>query len=137
MGERLRSDRTRDGDSAAAIEVDVQRSRDRITGAPVAIAVCLTMEEMDAYPDGSRSDAERTMAVQSTAMAGAHLLLAAHAEGLGACWMCAPLFCPHEVRSALALPAAWQPQGLALLGYPAEGGRSRPRKPLAAFLTVR
>ena len=32
------------------------------------------------------------MAVQSTAMAGQNLLLAAHALGLGACWMCAPCF---------------------------------------------
>ena len=50
------------------------------------------------------------MAVQSTAMAVQNMLLLAHAEGLAACWMCAPLFCPDTVRAALDLPADWQPQ---------------------------
>ncbi len=44
----------------------------------------------------------------------------AHAEGLGACWVCAPLFAPEEVRAELALPLDWQPQGVVTLGYPAE-----------------
>jgi hypothetical protein len=70
------------------------------------------------------------MAVQSTAMAVQNLLLAAHAEGLGACWMCAPLFCPEVVRSVLAFPAYWQPQGLITLGWPADGGRERQRRVL-------
>ncbi len=60
------------------------------------------------------------MAVQSVALACQNLLLAAHAYGLGACWMCAPLFVPHVVRQVLELPAAWQPQALITLGYPAE-----------------
>ena len=30
------------------------------------------------------------MGVQSVALACQNLLLAAHAQGLGACWMCAP-----------------------------------------------
>lgn len=137
MGQRLRSDRARDGDAAAVVEADVQRSRVRITGAPVVVAVCVSMDEMDTYPDTRRAEAEWTMAVQSTAMAGAHLLLAAQAEGLGGCWMCAPLFCPDEVRAALALPVSWVPQGLVLLGHPAEPGRSRPRKPLAEIVTMR
>lgn len=137
MGQRLRSDRARDGDAAAVVEADAMRSRERITGAPLAVVVCLTMEEMDTYPDPGRARAESTMAVQSTAMAGAHLLLAAQAEGLGGCWMCAPLFCPDEVRAALSLPASWVPQGLVLLGHPAEPGRSRSRKPMPDILVVR
>jgi nitroreductase len=95
------------------------------------------MEEMDRYPDPLRAQAEWTMAVQSTAMAGAHLLLAAQAEGLGGCWMCAPLFCPDEVREALALPTSWVPQGLVLLGHAAEPGRARPRKPMSDIVALR
>jgi len=137
MGRRLRADRGRDGDDTAAIAADVERSRSRITEAPVVVAVCLTMAEMDRYPDPRRAQAEHRMAVQSTAMAGQNLLLAADAQGLGACWMCAPLFCPDEVRSALALPQDWEPQGLILLGYPAQPGRNRPRKPRNRIVTFR
>jgi F420 biosynthesis protein FbiB-like protein len=78
------------------------------------------MADMDRYPDEKRSRNEYLMAVQSTAMAVQNLLLAAHAEGLGACWMCAPLFCPDVVSAELDLPADWQPQALITLGYPAE-----------------
>jgi F420 biosynthesis protein FbiB-like protein len=131
MGQRLAADRTRDGDDAEAIRLDVERSFARITGAPVVILVALTVGEMDAYSDAARREAEFLMAVQSTAMATQNLLLAAHAEGLGACWLCAPLFCPDTVRAALGLAADLHPQGLVTLGYPAQPGRERPRKPLA------
>jgi F420 biosynthesis protein FbiB-like protein len=134
MGERLAADRARDGDAADAIARDVARSHARIAGAPVVILVCVTLEEADVYPDEVRSGAEFLMAVQSSAMATQNLLLAAHAEGLAACWMCAPLFCPEVVRASLDVPPAWQPQGLVTLGMPAEGGRERPRKPLSAFV---
>jgi coenzyme F420-0:L-glutamate ligase / coenzyme F420-1:gamma-L-glutamate ligase len=134
MGERLAADRSRDGDLSDAIARDVSRSHARITGAPVVILVCLTLEEADVYPDETRSRAEFLMAVQSTAMATQNLLLAAHAEGLAACWMCAPLFCPDVVRASLDVPPAWQPQGLITLGVPADGGRDRPRKALAALV---
>jgi F420 biosynthesis protein FbiB-like protein len=136
MGERLAADRTRDGDDADAIRLDVERSFARITGAPVAILACLTLGEMDAYPDAGRREAEFLMAVQSTAMATQNLLLAAHAEGLGACWMCAPLFCPDAVRDALALGTDLHPQGLITLGYPEQPGKARPRKAVEDILLV-
>lgn len=120
MGDRLRRDLRADGVPADVIEQDAQRSYTRIAGAPVVIVACLSMADMDRYPDERRSSAERVMAVQSVAMAGQNLLLAAHDAGLGACWMCAPLFCPDVVRDTLALPVDWEPQGLVTLGYPAE-----------------
>lgn len=129
MGARLRRDLTSDGVPANAAENDVRRSYARLLAAPVLVVVCLTLADMDVYPDARRRSAERTMAVQSVAMAGQNLLLAASAVGLGACWMCAPLFCPDVVQSALALPADWEPQGIITLGYPA-GQRSKERYPL-------
>lgn len=132
MGDRLRRDRTADGDPVAAIEQDVARSHARITGAPVVIVVALDMSDMDHYRDG-RQGAERTMAVQSTAMATQNLLLAAHAEGLGACWMCAPLFCPEVVIEALALPAGWEPQAIVTLGQAAGPGKPATRRPVGAI----
>ena len=137
MGARLRQERLADGDAAADVDADVRRSFERIGGAPALVVVCLSMEHMDVYPDERRNRHEHQMAVQSTAMAGQNLLLAADAQGLGACWMCAPLFCPDEVRSALALPQDWEPQGLILLGYPAQPGRNRPRKPRNRIVTFR
>ncbi len=135
MGDRLRLDRSKDGDDGEVIRQDVERSSARINGAPALIAVCLTLDDMDTYPDARRNEAEFLMAVQSTAMAAQILLLKAQAEGLGACWMCAPLFCAETVRTALALPPAWQPQGLMLLGWAAEPGRVRARKPLSEIIT--
>ena len=128
-------DRSKDGDDSEVIRQDVERSSARINGAPALIAVCLTLDDMDTYPDARRNEAEFLMAVQSTAMAAQILLLKAQAEGLGACWMCAPLFCAETVRTSLALPQSWQPQGLMLLGWPAEPGRLRERKPLGDIVT--
>jgi F420 biosynthesis protein FbiB-like protein len=131
MGARLRRARQADGDNTADIEADVARSQVRITGAATVVVVCLSMRDMDRYPDTERSHHEYQMAVQSTAMAGQNLLLAAHEAGLGACWLCAPMFCPDVVRDALQLPADWEPQGLITLGYPANSGKPFVRKPLA------
>ena len=120
MGARLHTDRTKDGDDPAVIEKDVARSYARITGATAVIVVCVSMVDMDSYPDQRRNDAELTMAVQSTAMAAQNLWLLAHAAGLGACWLCAPLFVPQLVQQTLNLPSDWQPQGLMTIGWPAE-----------------
>jgi F420 biosynthesis protein FbiB-like protein len=136
MGDRLREDRSRDGDASALIDQDVARSIARITGAPVAIVVSLTMEDMDAYPDTRRAAAEHQMAVQGTAMAMQNLLLAAHAAGLGASILCAPLFCPDAVRAALALPAQWEPQALITMGFPANAGKPFRRRSLHELVRV-
>lgn len=129
MGARLRADRTADGDDPADIERDVARSYARLTGAPVLIVVCLSMTDMDSYPDPRRARHEWVMAAQSVAMAAQNLLLLAHAEGLAACWVCAPLFVPELVRETLGLPEDWEPQGLITLGYAAEQ-REKNRVPI-------
>ncbi len=129
MGRRLQADLVADGLPAEQIEADVQRSYLRLTGAPALIIVCLSMADMDSYPDQERQEKEWLMAVQSSAMAGQNILLSAHALGLGACWMCGPLFCPETVKRVLALDPGWQPQGLITLGFPAEV-KTRTRHPL-------
>ncbi len=128
MGERLRADRTRDGDPPDAIARDARRSHDRIVNAPVVVVACLSMRDMDRYPDERRASAERLMAAQSVAMAVQSLLLMAHAAGLGACWMCAPLFCQDTVRQTLALPDDWEAQALITIGVPADEGKLRGRE---------
>jgi F420 biosynthesis protein FbiB-like protein len=129
MAAAWRRDLAGDGPAAAEIDARVESRRQRLLGAPVVVLAALSLEEMDVYPDERRQQAEWTMAVQSTALACQNLLLAAHDLGLGACWMCAPLFVPDLVRDLLNLPAAWQPQALITLGYPAET-RTKERAPL-------
>jgi F420 biosynthesis protein FbiB-like protein len=131
MGDRLRQARLADGDDPADVESDVSRSRARITGAPLVIVAFLTLEDMDTYPDPGRQAAEHLMAVQGVAMAVNNILVAAHAAGLGACWMCAPLFCSDAVVEAVDAPSHWQAQALLTLGYPASKGKPAQRRPLA------
>ena len=133
MAVPFRRDLLADGLDEAEAERIVARSRARISTAPVLILACLTMEEMDTYPDERRQRNEWLMAAQSVALACQNLLLAAHAAGLGACWLCAPLFCPETVRHVLDLPATWEPQALLTLGWPANEGRDRPRHPVSAL----
>ena len=133
MGQRLRSDLERDFVPESVIEKDVNRSYDRLTSAPVLIVVCMSMLDMDSYSDEQRNRNETIMAIQSTAMAGQNILLAAHGTGLAACWMCAPLFCPDVVQENLALPQDWQAQGIISLGYPAQE-RTKTREPLESRL---
>lgn len=129
MGNRFRSDLTADGLPHDQIERQIARSYARISGAPAVVLLFLSMADMDQYPDSRRQEFERVMAIQSVALAAQNFLLAAQAEGLGACWMCAPLFCPDVVRQVLALPADWETQALLTVGYPAEQ-RVSEREPL-------
>ncbi len=131
MAAAWRSDLAGDGADRDAIERRIAISHARLTGAPVLIVPCVTLDDMDVYPDALRSQAERTMAVQSVALACQNLLLAAHAAGLGTCWMCAPLFVPALVRQALDLPEDWEPQAILTVGYPAEE-KQKAREPLAS-----
>jgi len=62
------------------------------------------------------------------------MLLTAHAEGLGTCWFCAPLFCPELIRETLGIPKDIRPQALITLGYPAERPKTPPRKPLESIV---
>jgi F420 biosynthesis protein FbiB-like protein len=137
MGARLIADLIADGVLAETAISDAARSRERITTAPTAVLVCMTTVDLDRYPDPRRESAERWMAGQAVAAAVNNMILQAAEIGIGACWMCAPLFCPGAVREALDLPADWEPQALIPLGYPAAPGRDRPRKPVAELRLVR
>ena len=108
----------------------VKASVERFTKAPIVIVPCLTMTEMHHYPDKRRQKIEFLMGVQSVAAATENMLLAAHAMGLGACWFCAPLFCPESLRKVLNIPSSVEPQALITLGYTAYRQKPPSRKPL-------
>jgi F420 biosynthesis protein FbiB-like protein len=131
MARRFRSDLQRDHLPEDEVEGRVEKSRLRIASAPLLIILCMDASEMDRYPDASRSEAERLMAIQSTANAGMMLLLAIHAEGLGGVWNCAPLFAPDVVKAVLDLPASWAPQALIMAGTMGSIPQTPTRKDLA------
>jgi F420 biosynthesis protein FbiB-like protein len=114
----FRRDLLLDGLPEAEVQAQAARSQARILAAPAVVVLCQDTRVGDAYPDALRSRAETMMGVQSVALAGGALLLAAHAAGLGGVWMCAPLFAPQAAHRALGLPEAWDPQAMILLGYP-------------------
>jgi len=130
MAKKWVEDMLRDGVPEEIAEKRASESIERFMSAPVLIVACLTMEDMDKYPDEVRQRAEYLMAVQSVASAIQNLLLAAHAAGLGACWYCAPLFCPEVVREILKIPPQVDPQALITLGFPDEEPEPPPRLPL-------
>jgi F420 biosynthesis protein FbiB-like protein len=130
MTDRFERDLSQDSIAPQEVRRRIDRGRERLLAAPIVIVLCMTMEDMDRYTDERRSEAERTMAMQSVALAAGHILLGAHAIGLGACWLCAPLFAHEQVRSALDLPPSWEPQGAIVLGYPAEVPKASDRRPI-------
>jgi F420 biosynthesis protein FbiB-like protein len=136
MSERWQRDLTADGVDPQVIGRRLESSHARLTNSPALIVPCVTMEEMDVYPDAARSEAEYIMAVQSVALACQNLLLAAHDAGLAASWLCAPLFVPKLVCEVLELPQHWRPQAILTLGYAAEQ-KERDRAPLSSHVVWR
>jgi len=134
MAQEFERDLRRDGLAPDKIQTQICRAKERLASAPTVILLCLDMSEMDAYPDEKRQYAERTMAMQSVAAAGALLLLAAHAEGLGGVWVCSPLFAQETIQVTLNLPAVWEPQAMFFIGYPAGLPKSKELKDLQSVI---
>jgi F420 biosynthesis protein FbiB-like protein len=134
MADAWATDLAKDG-----LKVDADKRKERVerfTNAPVLILACLTMEGLRKFPDEERQKCERDLAVQSFGAAMQNLLLAAYAEGLGACWFCAPGFCKETVRKVLGIPDAVEPQAFVALGYPAEKPPVPAKKSLAEYCFV-
>jgi coenzyme F420-0:L-glutamate ligase/coenzyme F420-1:gamma-L-glutamate ligase len=136
MGERWRDDLSQDELSPRLIEGQLKGSRVRLGKAQALLVVCMSQRDLDRYPDRRRQLAERDMAVQSIGAAMQNLLLSLHLNGLGACWMCAPLFCPEAVQETLGLPADWEPQALVTIGRPVEQPPAPARRPLHEDILV-
>ncbi len=127
MAKRYEIDLKKDGISPKTREEIVETSKARFASAPILIIVCLTMKNMHRYSDRERQETEYKMAVQSVAAAVQNILLTAFAQGLGACWYCAPLFCQQAVRDGLRLTPDIEPQALITMGYPDENPNAPPR----------
>jgi hypothetical protein len=68
MADAWFNDLRRDGvPEQEALKIVEEESMKRFTESPVLMVVCLTMKDMDRYPDERRMKAEYVMAVQSVA----------------------------------------------------------------------
>lgn len=109
--------------SEKAKQLDAQFFKD-LGGAPMVIAVTILN-----YP----ADPTNMVSIQSGAALMQNLLLAAHAEGLGTCWVTEGNFVEKEL---LAFLGKTDRQLLAItpIGYPAEESPLPPTKPKVRWL---
>lgn len=96
-----------------------------IAAAPVTIVVC-------GDPEQSGFENGIDYYIADTAIAFEHLCLAAHALGLGTCWI--GWFDEAAARRALDIPAHIRVIGVTPLGYPDQEPKPRPRKELAEIM---
>jgi nitroreductase len=113
----IRSDETKRKRAAlknahCAVEKQAAFPADFLSAAPVIVAVCVER--------GRSHDRER----ENGALAAAHLLLAAHARGLGGVYLTArgptSAALAGEIRALLNLPSDVEPEALIPLGFPAD-----------------
>ncbi|MCX8150760.1 MAG: nitroreductase family protein [Candidatus Bathyarchaeota archaeon] len=123
-------DLKKDGKTCVASESSMEASIERFVKAPVLVVACLTMENMNQFPDRKRQQCEHDLAVQSLGAAIQNMLLIAHAKGLSSCWYCAPVFSKSAVRDALKIPKEVEPQALIVFGYAAEEPTAPQRLPI-------
>ena len=128
---KMRADMQTEGADQSDIEKRVALSLRRMDEAPLVIVLC--RDKTDIRAD---TPEEAIMGIQSTALAGLQLLLAAHAEGLGGNWICWPLYAQEATRSALELLETWEPQAMFFLGYPAETPKVKEMKDMQSLVVT-
>ena len=107
--------------------VKATKGQEFMATAPLSAVICVN----DAECYQNHGDYMSSFAVDGSILMD-HLTLAARAEGLGTCWI--GKFNEAEVKSLLDIPADWRVVTLTPLGYPAEKGKFRGRKPLSEIL---
>ena len=136
MADEWRRNLEMDGDDPEVVEKRLRISHQRIVNSPVIVIPCLYLEDLHAYPDPVRANAEVIMAIQSLGAAVQNILLSAYSLGLDTGWMCAPLFAPHVVRAALDLPDNLIPHALINMGYGAKDPPRRPHRPVDELIVL-
>ena len=126
---KMRTDMEAEGAEQAQIKKRIETSLRRIDEAPVIILLC-----RDETGIRKEEPEEHIMGIQSVALAGLQLTLAAHAEGLSANWICWPLYAQEETINALGLQKTWQPQVIIFLGHPDEMPGPKKQKALDEIL---
>lgn len=84
--------------------------------APAAFLICYNPEESWKRP----YDGELSAPVDASIVA-THMMLAAHNEGVGCCWVMH--FNPEKMRAAFNIPENIVPHALLVMGYPADDAK--------------
>lgn len=99
--------------------------------APVHIVVCSNPNKSERFY-GDKG--EKMYCIQNSAAAIENMLLAAHAQGLGACWVGA---CDEDqVRRAVGIPSNIRVMGIIPIGYSAEEPRMPDKYPLTDVVFI-
>ena len=125
-----------DGGDREATEARARASHARIMNTPVLVIPCLYLADLQVYPDRQRQEAEVTMAIQSLGAAIQNMLLSAYSLGLDTGWMCAPLFCPEVVASALDLAEGLIPHALIQMGWGSADPPRRVHRPTSELIVM-
>lgn len=84
--------------------------------APTAMLICHNTDESWIRPyDGALSSPV------DSAIVTTHLMLAAHDNGVGSCWVMH--FNPEAMRKAFNIPENYEPAALLVMGYPSEDAK--------------
>ncbi len=97
--------------------------------APGAFVVCAKFPEKPRLPKGQGVE---YFCIQDSAAAIQNLLLAAHAKGLGTCWI--GDFDEDVLRELLNIPQEYAPVAVIAVGYPKYTPNARPRRPVNEIL---
>ena len=118
--------------SGSQLDQRMQDVYSSLPQAPVYVVVCLHRKR--AYVKQEYDQGAFLFDVESVAAAMENLLLAAADQGLGTCWMGAPLFTEADIKGLMGIPDDVTIFGVTPLGYPAEDPGPRPRDPLPAIV---
>jgi coenzyme F420-0:L-glutamate ligase/coenzyme F420-1:gamma-L-glutamate ligase len=128
LNQNFKRDKLAAGKPAAEVDQHVADRKARICAAPVIILLFVDTADLDNFSADEPANPEYLMAVQSAALAGGQMLLAAQALGLGGVWMGGPLYAQQPICDALDQSQTWLAQGMLLIGYPAEAPHKKDRK---------
>ncbi|MDX6285655.1 MAG: dehydro coenzyme reductase / coenzyme F420-0:L-glutamate ligase / coenzyme [Frankiales bacterium] len=113
------------------------RRGDVLRTAPYIVVPCIEMTGAHDYPDARRATAERDMFLVAAGAGIENMLIALAADGLGSCWVSSTMFCADVTRSALELPATWDPMGAVAIGHAADEPPPRTPRDIDAYVVRR
>ena len=127
MGAAWRGDLSADGMAPEKIERILEKSHGLLTSTPLLVVCCAEMTRADDYPDERRRRAEWSLFAHAVGGALQTFMMALAEDGIGSCWISAPVFCGDVVRDWLGASKTLQPHALVLVGYPSPDYAPRPR----------
>jgi nitroreductase len=89
-------------------------------------------------PTTMQTPSAMPMEICATSAGVMALMLQAHAEGLGACWMAGPMIAAQQIERSIGGPSAYRMLGAIALGYPDQQALTAPqpmRKPISSIVT--